>query len=100
MIDITELYFNQATLHFLSQPLLNGVAWLDYWLLVHFIAGAMLIYFIGKFNLKLAIVMLILFEVFEFGLMAYGLATPEPVINTILDVIVGGIGYLVASLFL
>lgn len=94
MVSVQDFYFPQPILDFLNKSLF-GFGVIDFWLLVHAISAIVL--FILFFKLLkskkvafiLVIVFLIVFELFEIFLFNQNLAIREPILNSILDVIVG-----------
>ena len=87
---ITQFYFPKEILELLKIEILPNI---DFWMGIHFISGMLLFKLIGKRKKGLIIGLLVAYELFEQYLFQTGLATQEPTINIILDVIVGYMGY-------
>ena len=103
---IKMFYYPKFILNILKKPILGINKQFDYWLIVHFFAGVIIFKFIGagKFmgfeKVWWVLGLLIAFELFELVLFKQSLAIPEKLFNTILDIVVGLIGYILAVRFL
>ena len=106
--SIKDYYFPQSILAFLHKPLITlfGIA-LDYWSILHFLAG----YLLGMLILRLlgtmfsrgsyyvaGLVILTIFEAFEYFLVKNSLALPERLADTISDIIIGMLGIFIADI--
>lgn len=94
---VEKLYFPEFVLEFLHSPIVDFLPWVDWWLAFHFLTGALLILLIGKKRYITLIFLLVGYEVFEWVLFERGLVIPEEWYDTILDVIVGFLGYFLAG---
>tara|TARA_Y100000296_G_C5170530_1_gene257033 strand:- start:306 stop:626 length:321 start_codon:yes stop_codon:yes gene_type:complete len=97
---VTNFYFPQVVLDFLNTPIFSSILWFDRWMIIHFLAGFLLVYLIGRKNFHLTYLILISYEIFELILFNQGLAIPESSLNTIFDMIVGMIGYYFGSVYI
>tara|TARA_Y100000034_G_scaffold135946_1_gene209937 strand:+ start:3127 stop:3468 length:342 start_codon:yes stop_codon:yes gene_type:complete len=96
---VTNFYFPQVVLDFLNTPIFSSILWFDRWMIIHFLAGFLLVYLIGRKNFHLTYLILISYEIFELILFNQGLAIPEPLIDTLFDLIMGMMGYYLGNLF-
>jgi len=94
--NIKLLYFPKFILDWLQKPILGINKQFDYWLIVHFFIGMIIFRLVGVGKIYLVLGLLIAFELFELFLFKQSLAIPEKRINTLLDIAVGLMGYLIA----
>lgn len=97
--------FDSPLQQFLNQPIINSsLIYIDRWSIVHFGSGVILGIFIGKFyKIKNAwlygIFILTAYEVLELFLNGI-FFIPEPPLDTIWDLIIGPVGFLLGQLLI
>jgi len=101
-MGLDSIYFPEPVLKFLGKKAFKVF---DFWLVIHFITGMVIGLILNIFDItkneKLIIgfIILVLYEIFEFALTFKGLATTEPFLNIVLDILIGMIGiYLIVNI--
>ena len=90
---ITQFYFAEPILIFLKTPIISSITWIDFWSVLHLIAGFLMIFLIGKKNYQLAFGLFVAYEIFEIYLFRYNLAITETVLNMVSDIAIDMFGY-------
>lgn len=91
---IKNFYFPQKVLDFLN---IEITPFIDFWMAIHLISGVILYKLFGTNKNGFVLMLLIAYEVFEQYLFQQKLAIPEPLINTLLDILIGYLGYIFAT---
>jgi len=91
---ITKFYFPKPILDLLR---IEIIPYVDLWMLIHFISGYLLFLFFGVGKGSTILSLLIAYELFEQYLFKKKLVSKEPILNVVLDVVVGYGGYLFAG---
>ena len=81
----------------LRHPIVRGYPSWDRWMAVHFLSGVGLSVLFPQLGLRQAAAVLVVFELVELAAVPFGFAKRESLVGSVVDVLVGLLGWLAAA---